>query len=99
MNSHFAARHKQQKQHTHTSFSGDIMEKDCAPINHGNELETDADQDPTGPVGNNLLPRLPACLPASLSLSLSLSFYPSDCMIYLSLFGFSLSFFYSIPLS
>ena len=33
------------------------------------------------------------------SLSLSLSFYPSDCMIYLSLFGFSLSFFYSIPLS
>ena len=40
---------------------------------------------------------LPACLP--LSLSLSLSFYPSDCMIYLSLFGFSLSFFYSIPLS
>ena len=72
MNSHFAARHKQQKQHTHTSFSGDIMEKDCAPINHGNELETDADQDPTGPVGNNLLPRLPAPLSLSLSLSLSL---------------------------
>ncbi len=67
------------KNNTHTSFSGDIMEKDCAPINHGNELETDADQDPTGPVGNNLLPRL--------------SLTPSDCMIYLSLFAvFSIPF-------
>jgi hypothetical protein len=37
---------KNKETHTHKFLCpSDIMEKDCAPINHGNELETDADKD------------------------------------------------------